>query len=107
MTRVQTPWLPNGLSLARLALGLALPWLPADWRLGAVLVAAITDLLDGLTARWLRAGSETGRVLDPLADKVFILSLVGILLSGGRSNPAGPSRCWPGILWCSPRRRLP
>jgi hypothetical protein len=34
VTRVPLSWLPNGLSLTRLVLGLALPWLPADWRLG-------------------------------------------------------------------------
>jgi phosphatidylglycerophosphate synthase len=87
MTRVPWAWLPNGLSLTRLALGLALPWVPADWRLGAVAVAALTDLLDGLAARRLRAGSEVGRLLDPLADKVFVVTLVAILVSERAVGP--------------------
>jgi phosphatidylglycerophosphate synthase len=76
-------WIPNGLSLTRLVLGLVLPGLPAEYRLAVVGIAAATDLLDGLTARWLRAGSQTGRLLDPLADKVFVLVLVGTLVSEG------------------------
>ena len=81
MTRVPLSWLPNGLSLTRLVLGLVLPWLPADWRLGVIAAAALTDLFDGLTARWLHASTETGRLLDPLADKVFVLVLVVVLIS--------------------------
>lgn len=87
MTRVSWAWLPNGLSLTRLGLGLALPWLPASWRLGVIAVASLTDLLDGLVARWLRAGTETGRLLDPLADKVFVATLVAILVSERAVRP--------------------
>jgi phosphatidylglycerophosphate synthase len=87
VTRIPLSWLPNGLSLTRLVLGLALPWLPADWRLGVVAVAALTDLFDGLTARWLHASSEAGRLLDPLADKVFVLVLVAVLISERAIGP--------------------
>ncbi|MBI3409815.1 MAG: CDP-alcohol phosphatidyltransferase family protein [Planctomycetes bacterium] len=73
--------IPNGLSLTRLVLGVAFPWLPVDWRLAVVTIAAVTDLLDGLAARWLHGESETGRVLDPLADKVFVLALLGTLVA--------------------------
>ena len=75
--------MPNALSASRLVLGVAFPWVPADWRLWVVVVAALTDCLDGLTARWLHAESETGRMLDPVADKVFVLVLVGTLLAEG------------------------
>jgi len=78
---------PNGLSLARLALGLALPWLPHDWHLAVIALAAATDLLDGLAARWLRCESKTGQVLDPVADKVFILALAGTLIAEGALTP--------------------
>lgn len=76
-------WVPNGLSLARLLLGLAFPFVPTDWRLGIILTAAVSDLLDGLAARWLGAESDLGRLLDPIADKVFVLVLVGTLLAEG------------------------
>lgn len=75
--------IPNGLSLTRLVLGVAFPWLPADWRLPVVAIAAVTDLLDGLAARWLHGESESGRVLDPLADKVFVLALLATLVAEG------------------------
>jgi cardiolipin synthase (CMP-forming) len=80
-------WLPNGLSAARLVLGLAFPFVPADWRLAVVIVAALTDLLDGPAARWLHAESDTGRLLDPVADKVFVLVLAGTLLAEGTLHP--------------------
>src|SRR5579864_170409 len=35
-------------------------------------VAAASDVLDGLAARKLRARSEFGRVLDPIADKILV-----------------------------------
>jgi cardiolipin synthase len=79
---------PNGLSLARLGLGLALPWLAVSWRLTVIAIAAATDFLDGLTARWLRCESQTGQVLDPVADKVFVLALAGTLVAEGALAPA-------------------
>lgn len=85
--RPHLSWIPNGLSLSRLVLGLALPWVPAEWRLAAVVVAGLTDLFDGLLARWLRADSETGRRLDPVADKVFVVVLFAVLLAEGAIGP--------------------
>lgn len=35
-------------------------------------VAAASDVLDGLAARKLRARSEFGRMLDPIADKILV-----------------------------------
>lgn len=87
MIRFSRRLIPNGLSLARLVLGLVFPWLPADGRTGVIAVAALTDLLDGAVARWLRCESDTGRILDPVADKVFVLSLAGTLLAEGALTP--------------------
>jgi phosphatidylglycerophosphate synthase len=44
-----------------------------------MLVAAITDLLDGAVARYLKVEGR-GAWLDPLCDKVFILSVAGALV---------------------------
>ncbi len=38
------------------------------------LIASITDLLDGLLARWLSEQTFLGACLDPIADKFLILS---------------------------------
>ena len=71
---------PNGLSLARIVLGVVFYWLSPAWRVGAVFAAALSDALDGASSRWLRAASHTGRMLDPIADKAFVLGVVGTLL---------------------------
>jgi phosphatidylglycerophosphate synthase len=71
---------PNALSLLRLLLGVAFPWLPSGWRLPAVLLAALTDMADGASSRLLHASTRLGRLLDPVADKVFVLSVLGVLL---------------------------
>lgn len=72
--------LPNALSLARLALGLGFPFLPDQWRLVIIVLAALTDLTDGLLSRLLRATSPVGRLLDPIADKAFVIAVVLTLI---------------------------
>lgn len=80
-------YLPNALTLSRLALALAFPWLPAEWRFAAIGAAAVTDFLDGWLARRLGAQSDFGRLLDPVADKAFVLILVGTLTAEGALAP--------------------
>jgi cardiolipin synthase (CMP-forming) len=78
---------PNALSAARIALGAAFPFAPAEWRVWLVVAAALSDAFDGLLARVLRAESDAGRLLDPVADKVFALALFGTLLLEGTLHP--------------------
>jgi cardiolipin synthase (CMP-forming) len=75
--------LPNLVSLARLAVGLCFPWVPAGWRLPVVLAGALSDLVDGASGRLLGATSQLGRYLDPVADKVFAAGVVLTLLVEG------------------------
>jgi CDP-diacylglycerol--glycerol-3-phosphate 3-phosphatidyltransferase len=51
-------------------------------RIAAVLFiyACITDFLDGFFARLFKASSAFGRVLDPIADKLLIASIMIILV---------------------------
>lgn len=73
------PWtLPNFLTFARLV---ALPFLVMailDGRAWAALViflaAAVTDIVDGYVARRFSMGSPLGAMLDPIADKLFLVS---------------------------------
>ena len=44
---------------------------------GILLAAAATDLADGFVARYLGNVSRTGKMLDPLSDKVFLAALIG------------------------------
>src|SRR5262249_13921775 len=70
---------PNLLSLCRLALAVVFPFLPPRFRLPVVLLAALTCLVDGRLSRILNAASISGRLLDPIADKAFVLAVLGTL----------------------------
>ena len=49
-----------------------------------VLVASLTDLLDGWLARKLGKVTEIGKILDPLADKIAVGTVVVILVLQAR-----------------------
>lgn len=77
---------PNALSVLRL-LGVPLfLWLllgpHADgWALGVLAASGVTDWADGVLARRLNQYSDLGALLDPLADRLYILAaLVGLVL---------------------------
>ena len=72
--------LPNALSLLRL---LGVPvffWLILAehdwWALIVLMVSGFTDYLDGKLARALGMTSRVGALLDPLADRLYILTTV-------------------------------
>ena len=80
--------LPNALSVLRL-LGVPLfLWLllgpEADgWALTVLAVSGFTDWLDGKLARWLDQSSRLGALLDPAADRLYVVStLVALALRG-------------------------
>ena len=51
------------------------------------LVAAITDAMDGLLARWLSQRTMLGQYLDPVADKLMLSSLFLVLTWMGILEP--------------------
>lgn len=82
---------PNLLSLFRLLLAVPfaavmLSSLPDArlWGTVILVVAALTDKLDGVLARSLHQESEWGRILDPVADKVAVATGVVVLLLLGQ-----------------------
>lgn len=72
--------LPNLLSLVRVPLALAVWVRPGDaaWLLGLGVAAALSDLLDGWLARRMHPEGAlgVGTWLDPVCDKVFLMSIV-------------------------------
>ena len=73
--------LPNALTILRILLVpvFAVAFvMPGDAArivaVGVFALAAISDWLDGFAARKLKAGSDFGRMLDPIADKGLLLS---------------------------------
>jgi cardiolipin synthase len=78
-TRVWT--VPNLLSMVRLAGVPVFLWLvlgpQADaWALVLLMVSGFTDWLDGYLARRLGQISQLGQILDPVADRLYILAVV-------------------------------
>src|SRR5512142_948059 len=82
--------LPNALTILRIllvpvfAVAFVLPGEAA--RLVAFFVfclAGISDWLDGFAARKLKAGSDFGRMLDPIADKVLVAVALMMLVAEG------------------------
>ncbi len=73
--------LPNALSALRLAGVPLFLWLvlgpEADgWALALLMVSGVTDFLDGWLARRLDQQSVVGQILDPVADRLYILAVV-------------------------------
>ena len=69
----------NLLSILRIILVIPIVALLQDnntadrWQILALMViAALTDLLDGMFARRLNQGTEFGKIIDPVADKIAI-----------------------------------
>ncbi len=77
--------IPNVLSLARLATVPVFVWLFVTDHTNAAValyaIAAWTDFFDGYLARKLGSVSELGKLLDPLADRVFIVALAVALVA--------------------------
>lgn len=84
MLRAGLRSIPNIVSLSRLALAVAFVMDddPAD-RIVIVLVAGITDMLDGWLARKAGLTSRFGALVDPFADRVFALVAVATFVYEG------------------------
>ena len=78
MTQTSPPirWIrlvPNILSAMRLGLAIAFPFLAPMWRLPVVILAGLSDFIDGYIARRFHASSWQGGLLDAVADKSFVI----------------------------------
>src|SRR5258708_23223006 len=76
--------MPNALSSARLAGVPVFLWLVVGvqsqagdwWAVGLLIAAAASDWLDGKIARALNQQSRLGEMLDPAADRLYIVSTI-------------------------------
>jgi len=77
--------LPNTLSLSRVVLALAFVLVSEPWdRIALIAVAGFTDLIDGWLARRGKSESTTGALLDPIADRIFVLVAISTCLIEGQ-----------------------
>lgn len=72
-------WLPNAISLLRIALVAPILWLVLEdsfaWALVLFWVAGFSDGLDGYLAKRFDWHSRLGALLDPVADKLLVAGL--------------------------------
>jgi phosphatidylglycerophosphate synthase len=74
------------LSVVRIPLAVAFPFVSNQWRMVLLAIAAATDLLDGPLARRFGA-SALGSVIDPVADKLFMAAAFGVVAVSARLEP--------------------
>ena len=76
-------WIPNAICFARIALVLpsVITLLSGQFELTLVLfgVAAVSDALDGWLAKHFGWTSRLGKILDPIADKLLLVSVFATL----------------------------
>jgi cardiolipin synthase len=76
--------IPNIVSLSRLALAVAFVMdEDPNARIAIVLIAGVTDMLDGWLARKAGLTSRFGALIDPFADRVFALVAVATFVYEG------------------------
>ncbi|CAN5677282.1 hypothetical protein BH23GEM1_BH23GEM1_02040 [soil metagenome] len=80
---------PNIVSLSRLVLAVAFVAIGDDTiRVTLIAAAAFTDFLDGWLARRQHTSSSMGALIDPIADRAFVLTaLSGYLYDGKITTP--------------------
>lgn len=76
--------LPNLISFSRIPLALLFLQDNPAWRLFAIILALLSDGLDGYLARRQSMTSKFGALLDPFADKFFVIFIAIILINEGR-----------------------
>ncbi|MDR2182703.1 MAG: CDP-diacylglycerol--glycerol-3-phosphate 3-phosphatidyltransferase [Clostridiales bacterium] len=94
--------LPNKLTIARMCMipfmvlalqaglseGIALPMETARLiGMGIFILAAVTDFLDGFIARRYSLSTDFGKFMDPLADKVLVMSAMVYMVVLGDISP--------------------
>lgn len=77
-SRQQAPILrhiPNAITGIRLVIAAIFPFCPESLHLTLILVGLATEFLDGFIARLFNWTTYLGQVLDPVTDKLFVLSV--------------------------------
>ena len=84
MSRERLVTLPNAVSMSRLLLAAMFVALREPMvRVALLVIATATDFLDGWLARRRQAATRSGALIDPIADRVFVLSAVSTYVVEG------------------------
>ena len=89
MTKRENIWnVPNVLTMIRLALiGVFVVFYVQGrlyWAMATFIVASLTDFLDGFIARRYHLVTNFGKLMDPLADKLMLITALVCLTVSGR-----------------------
>lgn len=76
--------IPNIISFLRIPLAFVFLQTNPLYRFFAIAAAMTTDFLDGFLARRSRSASQIGSLLDPIADKFFVLFVLATFLRENR-----------------------
>ena len=68
-------YIPNAITVSRIAIAAIFPFCPESYHLMLIVAGLATEFLDGFIARLFKWTSYLGQVLDPIADKLFVLSV--------------------------------
>ena len=72
--------LANTLTISRLAAAPLFFVCYPDYQIALFVYACISEFLDGFLARMLKSETSFGKIMDPIADKTFILTVVVTLM---------------------------
>lgn len=78
---------PSILSSSRLLAALIFPFCPENGWLWLIVVAGLSDALDGWLARKWQAVTWQGGLIDAVADKLFVLTVLIVFVSAGKIAP--------------------
>jgi len=76
----------NAVTATKVPLAAAFPWSThrPGTELGVLLASALSDWLDGTIARRMGQAGGFGAILDPICDKIFLLTVVGVYVAQRR-----------------------
>ncbi|MCF8056883.1 MAG: CDP-alcohol phosphatidyltransferase family protein [Desulfocapsa sp.] len=77
-------FVPNALSTGRILLACIFPFSPEKYWLLIILGGGLSDVLDGWVARRWQVQSWQGGLLDGIADKLFVVSILITFVSAGK-----------------------
>ncbi len=99
----------NALTLFRVFLTIPLIWMLETGQLpyafGLIVVAVISDFLDGYLARHIHEVTNIGKMLDPIADKFILLGvMIFLIMDPERRFPLyflllRATKPWPQCAW--------
>ena len=71
---------PNAISMSRVVMAVLFLWATWDERVVLIVLAGVTDFLDGWIARRQKVVSRWGALIDPLSDRMFVFTAICVYL---------------------------